>query len=302
MQSGRLFEIVYLLLERGQLTARELAARFEVSERTIYRDIEALSMSGVPVYCAKGRGGGIRLMEGFVLERSLLSESQQEDILLALQSLGAAHYGDMQQILSRLGALFHKENLGWLQVDFSPWGSGPQAQQTFEQLKKAVAGRRVIEFDYCASSGQRTHRQAEGLQLRFKDKGWYLWAYCRRRQEPRLFRVSRIKNLRLLDETFERRDLPPEEQQQEYGDMICLRLRVGREMAYRLYDEFDEACIRENEDGSFEASVSMPESGWVYGYVLSFGPYAEVLAPPEVRDNLAGLLQEMKNLYELNKT
>ena len=143
---------------KRQLTARELAARFEVSERTIYRDIEALSMSGVPVYCAKGRHGGIRLMEGFVLERSLLSESQQEDILLALQSLSAAQYGDMTGVLSQLGALFRKENLDWLQVDFSPWGSGPQSQQAFELLKKAVAGRRVIEFDYCASNGQRTHR------------------------------------------------------------------------------------------------------------------------------------------------
>ncbi|TCL43724.1 helix-turn-helix transcriptional regulator [Harryflintia acetispora] len=298
MQSGRLFEIVYLLLERGQLTARELAARFEVSERTIYRDIEALSMSGVPVYCAKGRHGGIRLMEGFVLERSLLSESQQEDILLALQSLSAAQYGDMTGVLSQLGALFRKENLDWLQVDFSPWGSGPQSQQAFELLKKAVAGRRVIEFDYCASNGQRTHREAEGLQLRFKDKGWYLWAYCRRRQEPRLFRVTRIRNLRLLGETFERRPLEQEPGEQEPAGMICLRLRVDRELSYRVYDEFDETDVRENPDGSFEVRAYLPEDGWVYGYVLSFGPYAEVLGPPGVREGLAALLREMGKIYE----
>lgn len=298
MQSGRLFEIVYLLLERGQMTARELAARFEVSERTIYRDIETLSMSGVPVYSAKGRHGGIRLMEGFVLERSLLSESQQEDILLALQSLGAAQYGDMSRVLSQLGALFHKETFDWLQVDFSPWGSGPQSKQAFEQLKKAVAGRQVIEFDYCASNGRRTHRQVEGLQLRFKDKGWYLWGFCRRRQEPRLFRVTRIRNLRLLGETFERRPPEQEPEQQQPAGMICLRLLVSRELAYRVYDEFDETSVRENPDGSFEVRAYLPQDGWVYGYVLSFGPYAEVLGPPEVRAGVAALLREMGKIYE----
>ena len=122
MKNSRLFEILYLLVERRALTAGELAQRLEVSERTIYRDIDALSAAGIPVYTQKGQGGGIRLMDQFVLDRALLSQRQQDEILFALQAVLAAGGGEGEETLARLSSLFHREGRDWLEVDFTGWG------------------------------------------------------------------------------------------------------------------------------------------------------------------------------------
>ena len=108
MKNSRLFEILYLLIEKRALTAGELAERLEVSERTIYRDIDALSAAGIPVFTQKGQGGGIRLMDQFVLDKALLSQAQQDEILFALQATLATGGGAEEDTLSRLTALFRQ--------------------------------------------------------------------------------------------------------------------------------------------------------------------------------------------------
>ena len=124
MKNSRLFEILYLLVEKRAVTAGELAQRLEVSERTIYRDIEALSAAGIPVFTQQGQGGGIRLMDQFVLDKALLSQAQQDEILFALQAVLAAGSGLEKETLAQLTALFHREGGDWLEVDFTDWGSG----------------------------------------------------------------------------------------------------------------------------------------------------------------------------------
>lgn len=123
MQISRLFGIIYYLLEKKESTGKELAGRFEVSVRTIYRDIETLSSAGIPIYTNQGKGGGIVILDNFVLNKSVLSEKEQNEILLALQNLSAAQYPDISFILSRLSSLFKKSDVNWIEVDFSPWGS-----------------------------------------------------------------------------------------------------------------------------------------------------------------------------------
>lgn len=178
MQGNRLFQIIYLLLERGEMTASQLAERFEVSTRTIYRDVEALSQAGIPIYSTKGRGGGLGLLPGFVLDKSLLTKEEQNDILFALQSLQATGGTDSQEILSRLGSLFGDSAANWIDVDFSSWGSGPVERERFALLRQAIVGRRVLQFSYCGMSGQRTQRRVEPVKLRFKYGSWYLQGYC----------------------------------------------------------------------------------------------------------------------------
>ena len=124
MKNGRLFELLYLLVERRALTAGELAERFEVSERTIYRDVDALSAAGVPVYTQRGQGGGIRLMDQFVLDRCLLSPREQDEVLFALRALLSTGGLEGAEALERLSALFRREAEGWVEVDFTDWGSG----------------------------------------------------------------------------------------------------------------------------------------------------------------------------------
>jgi predicted DNA-binding transcriptional regulator YafY len=139
MQTQRLFEMTYLLLSRRSMTAKELAERFEVSERTVYRDVDALSAAGIPVYAAQGKGGGIRLLENFVLDRSVLSEAEQREILSALRGLAAVHMPDMDRtILEKLGGIFRKETVNWVDIDFSGW-EGRQERNGFRCSKKRFA-------------------------------------------------------------------------------------------------------------------------------------------------------------------
>ena len=165
MHTGRLFEIVYLLQSRPRMTARELAKRFEVSVRTIYRDIDALSAAGVPVYAARGGGGGVGLLPGYVLDRSLLTDGEQDEILYALRAMAAAGMGGAA--LEKLAGLFQKSGDGWLEVDFSPWGSGPAEKRVFATLKTAILSRREIAFDYYSARGCGLVRLPQSGKMRF---------------------------------------------------------------------------------------------------------------------------------------
>ena len=138
MKNGRLFELLYLLVERRALTAGELAERFEVSERTIYRDVDALSAAGVPVYTQRGQGGGIRLMDQFVLDRCLLSPREQDEVLFALRALLSTGGLEGAEALERLSALFRREAEGWVEVDFTDWGSGEQERENFRIVREGI--------------------------------------------------------------------------------------------------------------------------------------------------------------------
>ena len=146
MKNGRLFELLYLLVERRALTAGELAERFEVSERTIYRDVDALSAAGVPVYTQRGQGGGIRLMDQFVLDRCLLSPREQDEVLFALRALLSTGGLEGAEALERLSALFRREAEGWVEVDFTDWGSGEQERENFRIVREGILGRRLLDF------------------------------------------------------------------------------------------------------------------------------------------------------------
>ena len=145
MKNGRLFELLYLLVERRALTAGELAERFEVSERTIYRDVDALSAAGVPVYTQRGQGGGIRLMDQFVLDRCLLSPREQDEVLFALRALLSTGGLEGAEALERLSALFRREAEGWVEVDFTDWGSGEQERENFRIVREGILGRRLLD-------------------------------------------------------------------------------------------------------------------------------------------------------------
>lgn len=299
MQINRLFEIVYSLLNKKTTTAKELSERFEVSVRTIYRDIETLSSAGIPVYMSKGKGGGIRLLENFVLNKTILSDTEQNEILTALQTLKVINYPDVDLVLSKLGVLFNKNYDNWIDVDFSHWGTKDQGK--FNVLKTAIVNTRAISFDYFSSYGEKTIRTVEPLQLWFKDKSWYLKGYCLSKQGFRTFKLTRMKNVLMTENSFER-ELPLEPVNETTGGAevrtVNLKLRLKSYVAYRVYDEFDENEIVKNADGSFEVTVSYPEDEWVYGYILSFGSFIEVLEPKHIKDIIIKRLEETLKQYK----
>ena len=295
MSSGRLFEIVYLLLERRQMTAAELAGRFEVSVRTIYRDIDALSAAGVPVYTTQGKGGGVALMDHYILDRAAFTEEEQRQLLTALQSLPEAARAGADETLAKLSGLFRRRETDWLQVDLSRWGSVEADQRKFEALKTAILDRRAAVFTYVSSYGLTTDRRVLPARLVFKGQSWYLQAYCTEKEDYRTFKVSRILKLSVLDERFSRPLSPPPIEAGEPPEGFCIpvRLRFSPALAYRVYDEFDEGCVTRGADGSLVVSVSFPEDPWLYGYLLSFGLGVEVLEPERLRKRLALLAGKM---------
>ncbi len=300
MQIGRLFEIVYLLMERGSVTAGELAKRFEVSLRTIYRDIDTLSGAGIPVYAVKGKGGGIRLLSDFVLDKSLLSEAEQNEILFALQSLRATSPDADTHVLSRLHALFQKTGPDWIDVDLSHWGSGPDEREKFRVLKTGILDRRRVQFTYYSAYGLCTTRQVEPVKLCFKGRAWYLQAWCTEKEGWRTFKLMRMEAPSLTDETFaEHAETPPEIDggAPDPRGLVQLSLRFSMRAAYRVYEEFAREQITVRENALF-VDVWYCEDEWVYGFLLSFGPEVEVLSPPHVRRILRARAQGIARQYE----
>ncbi|WP_313292702.1 helix-turn-helix transcriptional regulator [Faecalispora jeddahensis] len=289
MQIDRLFQIVYLLLDRKSMTAKELAAHFEVSVRTILRDIDILSSANIPVYTTQGKGGGISILDGYVLNKAALNEEEQKQILIALQSLAATGNTDANRALSKLGALFQKTDADWLEVDFSRWGQGAQDNRRFELLKTAVLKRHTVCFDYVGSNGSESRRKAYPLKLVFKSKAWYLQGYCLEKQTYRTFKINRMLHVQLTDERFPAGQYSPppiESADAASLSLVDLELEFAAQAAHRVYDEFDEGCIERNADGSYHVFVRMPEDGWLYSFLLSLGGDVKVLHPARVADHL----------------
>ena len=303
---NRLLGIMYTLLNKEIVTAAALAERFEVSVRTIYRDIEELSQAGIPVYARKGKNGGIGLMEQFVLNKMLITKEEQQQILSALLSVEETTASGEREILQKLGNFFKTEPVNWIAIDFSDWGGGQK--QLYEDIKKAILTSKVISFDYYGQNREMSRRTVEPVQLLFKEYTWYLSAYCRERKASRLFKLTRIKNMEVLEENFEPRkacfkkeEINTENQQNmkvdcAYAPMITMW--IDKREAYRVYDRFCESDIELLEDGNFMVRVAYPLDEWVYSLILSFGASATVLEPLEIREEIKKRIADMQKNYD----
>ena len=292
--NNRLFEIVYILMQKKKTTAKELADRFEVSTRTIYRDIETLSGANIPIYASKGKDGGIGLLDKYILNKTILSEEEQNQILFALQGMKKVKGQDEKDILEKLSILFNKEINDWIKIDFSNWGN--VQEERFDIIKSAILNKQLIGFTYYNSNGEESKRIVEPLQIWFKDKSWYLVSYCKLKQDYRIFKIARIKEVKMLQEHFER-ELPKEENEQYNFKIIELELEINKAMTYRVYDEFESKEITKKQDGNFIIKVKYPENEWVYGYILSFGEYAKVLNPGYAKNIIKDKLQRTLKNY-----
>ena len=295
---ARLFEIVQILLTEKKVTAEKLACHFEVSKRTIYRDIETLTLAQIPVYSEKGRYGGIGLIKNFTIDKSFLSQNEQNEILFALQSLNAVQYSKNNVTLTKLNSIFNRKADDWIEVDFSRYGENDSI--LFEKIKNSILEKKVIEFIYFNTKGKNSKRTVEPLKLWFKEKAWYLFAYCHKKKDIRQFKIARIKNLELTCEHFERElkkeDLKNQNNMNGKGTKIVIE--IDKSQAYRVYDEFFEENIVKKENGNFEITIEIFENEWLYGYLLSFGEHLKVLKPARIREILAKKIEKMRENYK----
>mgnify|MGYP000900186174 FL=1 len=296
---ARLFEIVQILLTEKKVTAEKLARHFEVSKRTIYRDIETLTLAQIPVYSEKGRYGGIGLIKNFTIDKSFLSQNEQNEILFALQSLNAVQYSKNNVTLTKLNSIFNRKADDWIEVDFSRYGENDSI--LFEKIKNSILEKKVIEFIYFNTKGKNSKRTVEPLKLWFKEKAWYLFAYCHKKKDIRQFKIARIKNLELTCEHFER-ELKKEDlknQNNVNGKGTKIVIEVDKSQAYRVYDEFFEESITKKENENFEITTEIFENEWLYGYLLSFGEHLKVLKPARIREILAKKVEKMRENYKI---
>ena len=304
MKNSRLFEILYLLVEKRAVTAGELAQRLEVSERTIYRDVDALSAAGIPVFTQKGQGGGIRLMERFVLDKALLSQAQQDEILFALQAILATGGAAEGETLARLTALFHREGSDWLEVDFTEWGSGVAERENFALVKRAILARRPLAFTYYSAAGEKSRRTVEPARLVFKSGCWYLQAFCQTRQDWRIFRLVRMEELALEEGDCPHRRPPERLEAPALGEYqgVDLHLRFSPSATWRVRDYFHPKQIILEADGHLLVRCTFPEDQWLLSFLLSFGSQLEVLAPDYWRDILSKEIKKTLAVYETGHT
>ena len=297
MRESRLFRIVYCLLQNGRATAPELARKFEVSIRTIYRDIDAISSAGIPVYAVQGKGGGIFLLNDYTLDKSLFSEQEQKQMLAALQGMTAATGKSSNELLTKLSGLFQVRSANWIEVDFSDWAYRAPQQDTFYLIKEAIFQKRVLSLCYLSGKGTMEKREVRPVRLVFKSKSWYLYSFCLLRNDYRFFKLTRIKEIQMLSETFTHDDSSVKiEKQLPVETTVAVKLKFDRQAAFRVYDEFADE-ITEDSQGNLYVRTNLPDNETLYSYVLSFADSAEILEPQSVREQMKKRLQNMLEKY-----
>lgn len=301
MQIDRLIQIVFLLLRHENITAKQLAEELCVSTRTIYRDINILSVAGIPITSQKGFGGGLSLLHGFSLDKSYFTQEEQNNIVQALQILKSSNYPDADKSLNKVAGLFsHNLQAEWLEIDFSYWGSPEKERNNITALERAIINKYVITFTYFNAELTVTHQTVEPLKLVFKSHSWYLVAYSENKKDIRTFKMSRIRELQITNQLFDR-ELPKDFSitpvyKEEYNTPVFI-LHFSEKIAYKVYDEFQEKYIKKLDDGTLEVTFRYQLSDWTFLYLLSFGEYVEIIEPVEARNILKEKAKKIFSMY-----
>lgn len=297
MRESRLFRIVYYLLQNGKATAPELAQKFEVSIRTIYRDIDSISSAGIPIYATQGKGRGISILNDYTLDKSLFSEQEQEQMLIALQGMVATTEENSNELLTKLSGLFQINSTNWIEVDFSDWAHRTPQQDTFNIIKEAIFQKRVISFCYFSGKGNKEKRNVRPIRLVFKSKSWYFYSFCLLRNDYRFFKLTRIKELEMLSETFTQDFTPTKiEKQIQVENTVAVKLKFDKQAAFRVYDEFTDS-ITEDLQGNLYVQIDLPDNEVLYSYVMSFSDSVEIIEPQSIREQMKKRLQKMQEKY-----
>ncbi|ELD8303139.1 YafY family transcriptional regulator [Listeria innocua] len=309
MKVDRLMSIVLILLDKERISAQELADRFEVSLRTIYRDIDAIDLAGVPIRSTPGVGGGFEIMPDYKMDSKVFSTADLSAILMGLSSLSNMVRGDelinaLAKIKSFIPADRAKEielKANQIYIDLSQWTGNNNIQPHVEIIKVALQENKLLTFEYIAHQGNETVRIVEPYQLVMKSSHWYLYGYCQNRNDFRLFRLSRMSGLQILEDTFTLRDF--QKPQLEMEDIVAImQIEIKIRIHQSIIDRVLDYCSYENfyPDGEEHYIVSFPfiENEYHYDILLSFGDKCECLEPLHVREKMKRRIYDIVSIYE----
>ncbi|MFD0674714.1 helix-turn-helix transcriptional regulator [Cohnella sp. GCM10027633] len=312
MKLERLLSIIILLLNRRRMQAKELAEHFEVSVRTIYRDIDAINVAGIPIVTYQGTNGGIGLTEGYRLDRNVMTSEELAAIATALRSISTSYGSEPNsRLLEKINSVVPPEYAEQFQdmanrvlIDLSPWDGNERLRPKLGHLKEAIDRCRIAEFVYSNAEGIVSNRTVEPHMLILKGKQWYLQAYCLAKKQFRLFKLKRMKEVNISDGRFLRRELPPHEpaDKQSASDsdsskMIAFALRFHAPARHIAEEWVGIEELIPQDDGSWLVRKTYPEDEWLYRFILGLGHHAEVLEPPRLREIIASRAEQVANLY-----
>lgn len=300
MKIDRLIGILSILLQKETVTAPALAEQFEVSRRTISRDIDTLCQAGIPIVTRQGVNGGISIMDGYRIDRTLLTNSEMKDILAGLRSLdsvnGTNRYGQLMEKLSAGSSDFMTGDQTVL-IDLSSWYKDTLAPK-IEQIRSAIDSRRLLAFYYYAPEGE-SHRLIEPYYLIFRWSSWYVWGWCTKRKDFRLFKLNRMEAPQMTETIFERRIVPWPDLSNEriFPGGIYVKVLFDKECKWRLIEEFGAGCFDELPDGKLLFHADYTNRQNLISWILTFGEKALLLEPEWLRKELGEVIQKMAALY-----
>ncbi len=300
MKLDRAIAILSVLLNQEQTTAPELAKRFEVSRRTINRDIEALNQAGIPIVTQQGIHGGIRIMEGFRMDRTVLTSRDMEAILSGLRSLdsvsGTNQYRQLMEKISpgSSGLLSGDQHI---LIDLASWYK-PSLSGKIELLHRAIEQSLLVSFHYLSPGGE-SNRVVEPALLVFEWGSWYLWGWCTEKQAPRLFKLNRMENL-TTGESFSSHPigLPDLSDERVFPERYHVVAKISKRFRWRLTEEYGPECCKPDEDGNDLFSAGFTDRDQILSWILSFQGEAELLEPAELRAELKRIGEKIRLTHD----
>lgn len=300
MATGRLFEILYYLMDKKETTANELSEHFEVSVRTIYRDLDRLLVAGIPIITKQGSGGGISLDKSYVLDKTLLDNHEQEQILLALQSLSSLQLDEYSDLFQRMKNIFQKESHDWIEVDFTSWHENKEMNDKFNLLKSVIFKHQVISFQYINGQGEKSYRTVFPIKIFFKASAWYLQAYQPDKAVYRTYKLSRMNDICSFDDYFDIHALtgiPRVFEYHEDVEKIDIILKFQKYLGSFVYDEFPYHDIIEK-PAYYLVKTRVPHHQWLLSFLLSFGKGVEIVEPIELKQEYVKEIEDILQLYK----
>lgn len=305
MKLERLISMIYMLLNNEILSASELADKYNVSQRTIYRDIETICAAGIPVVSYQGVNGGYGIMEEYKMDRSLLGSYDVDSLVTVLQSMSTVFQDERAaETIRRLKTIQGGQQSSSLSLDI---GGRAVYRKSLQLLRDSIAGLRIVEFHYISLKNERMERTVEPVQLLYRNDSWYLYVYCRSRQDYREFKLSRMEELKSTGLHFADRHQPKDDQKEwsgyQAGDSKAVEviIRFSATSLARALDRLHLAEKEYHDDGSLTVRFQSDEhslTGWLPHLILGFGEDAEVIEPPALREHMAQKLQLMLGKYQ----
>jgi predicted DNA-binding transcriptional regulator YafY len=305
MKTDRLLGIIIYLLNHKKVNAKTLSKKYEVSIRTIRRDMDSLCMAGIPIISTYGSDGGYEIAESFQMERQLAGKDDYTYIISALSGfLSAYRNHNLEETLEKIRAVSTSKKKENIILDFGVLREQQNVNQYITKLEKAITSKQIVNFKYTSSSGSCKEQQVEPISVVYKWYSWYLLGYCVDKEDYRLYKLIRMENLYETNQSQRKEHPLPEEimKKQEQNDVrrhLEIKLQCNATARMKVLEYLNGIEEQELEDGSYLMRLHVPEGEhfWL-ATLIALGNSVTILEPMEVKESLKNKCMEILEIYK----